>query len=94
MSADDIALYVRLIAEDLIQKHSYRILYGTWLAAETEDANLSKILIEGFEVRWAPKLAHVTGLTAGNQVMCIKGPGVPVTILGAIQGDITKAKRT
>lgn len=94
MSADDIALYVRRIVEELIQKQAYHILYGTWVAAETEDANLSKITIEGVQVRWAPKLASVTGLTAGKQVMCIKGPGVPVTIIGLIQGNITKALRT
>jgi hypothetical protein len=67
-------------------------LHATFLATET-DATLSRILLTGDieEARWVRKLAHVTGLTAGDTVLCVKGPTTPLTIIGKISGDITQA---
>lgn len=89
---DDFVSLINRKVEELIRKQSYQFLQGTWQGAEAEDANLSSIDIEGITVRWARKLEHVTGLAVGDQVICIKGPGVPVTIVGVIIGDITKAE--
>lgn len=67
--------------------------YGTFVATEAADANLSKITVAGnaAEFRFVPRLAHVTGLTAGETVLCVKGKGVPLTIIGRVVGDISLA---
>lgn len=90
-SYDDMVTSMMREMRQFIMNSSDRILHGTWLGAESEDANLSKVEIEGITVRWAQKLEHVTGLAANDQVLCLKGPGTPVTIIGVVVGDITVA---
>src|SRR5688572_13854780 len=67
-------------------------VYATWVAAESGDANLSEVtLAGGTTANFVPKAAHVTGLVAGQTVLCVKGPGVPLTIVARVVGDITTA---
>lgn len=80
----------RVIAQE-IQARTYKFVEGTFIAAETEDGNLSTLVIEGRTVKWCRKLEHVTGLAVNDQVLCVHGPGLPVTIVGIITGDITLA---
>jgi hypothetical protein len=91
-SYDDLVTAMMREIRGFIINNTDRVLHGTWLAAEAEDANLSKIDIEGIEVRWAQKCEHVTGLTENDQVLCLKGPGTPVTIIGVVTGDIRLAQ--
>lgn len=65
---------------------------GTWAAVEAADANLSQVILQGGTwCRNVPKLAHVTGLTAGKTVMLESSPGVPLHIKGVLVGAITAA---
>ncbi len=74
-------------------KNPISAVYGTWVAAEASDANLSQVSLsgDGGTARFVPKGAHVTGLSAGQTVLCIKGPSVPLTIIARTVGDITLA---
>lgn len=65
---------------------------GTWAAAEAADANLSQVILQGGTwCRNVPKLAQVTGLTAGKTVMLESAPGVPMHIKGVLVGGIKSA---
>lgn len=67
-----------------------KILAATWVATNTLDANLSKIKFpDGSVVDGIPKNVSTTGLTAGDPVLVIRGPGVPMTIICKYHGDIT-----
>lgn len=70
-----------------------RYIYARWNGSESVDANLSSVTPTGSTeaVRYCPKLSHVTGLTAGDTVLCIKDRGIPLTIIGRPVGDITLA---
>lgn len=91
MTVDDLVTEARKAAREVVKKEAPQILQGTWLGAEAEDANLSQIEIEAQLVRWARKAEHITGLSVGDQVLCIKAPGLPVMIIAVIVGDITLA---
>ena len=88
---DELVSLITDLVRDSIARMGFKILQGTWLNAEAEDADLSSLLIVGLSVRWARKADHVTGLSAGDQVLCLHGPGLPVTIIGVVVGDITVA---
>ena len=90
-STDALVTLIKKTVQESLNAKGYRVLQGTWLNAESEDANLSRIEVEGIELRWVRKLEHVTGLSLDNQVLCLHGPGVPVTIIGVTIGDITLA---
>jgi hypothetical protein len=95
--ANNIEQFVTLIRrtiKEVLSAEGYKFLQGVWNGAEAEDANLSNITIEGLPVRWAPKLEHVTGLAAGDKILCVHGPALPVTIIGILVGDITVAGTT
>jgi len=64
---------------------------GTFVSAETEDANLSSVKVFGTTLRYIKKLKHVT-LAAGDSVLMVKGNGMSLTIIGVIVGDPSKAK--
>ena len=69
-----------------------RQYYGTWASVEASDANLSQVILQGGTwCRYVPKLAHVTGLTAGKTVLLSATPGVPLHITGVLVGDISTA---
>lgn len=70
-------------------------VYGIWLAAESTDANLSKVLVPGaglggedITLRFVPRAKHVTGLTTSSTVLLA---GNPLCIIADIIGDITTA---
>ena len=88
---DDLITALMAEVKQSVKNNTFQVLQGEWLAAEAEDSDLSQIDIEGIIVRWAPKSEHVTGLVAGDQVICLKGPGLPVTIIGVRVGDIRVA---
>lgn len=64
---------------------------ATWTNVESEDANLSTVTLpDGSILSGVPKLAHVTGLIAGNTVLCENADGnLPIVIVGKIVGDIS-----
>lgn len=68
-------------------------VYATFVAVEAADADLSKVTLSGSATvaRFVPKLSHVTGLSAGQTLLCIKSKGVPLTIIGRVVGDISLA---
>lgn len=76
-------------------RNSSEYTHAIWRSTEAEDPNLSNIEIPGTEgatpnrVRWVPKLQHVTGLTNGDTVLCLKHPYI---IIGIIVGDIELAE--
>lgn len=78
----------------LERKNQYT--YATWVAAESVDADLSIIdtgdvseITGTSEVRFVPRGAHVSGLTAGATILCTKNPWV---IVAVVKGDITLAE--
>lgn len=86
--ADAIRSEIRRI---LTQEVAYTV-DGTFLAAESVDANLSQVEILGETIRFVPKYEHVTGLVAGMTVTCFKrSKETPLTIVGIRSGDITLA---
>ncbi len=65
---------------------------ATWNGAEASDSNLSNISLQGGgTARFVPKLAHVTGLVAGDRVLVEGGGVAPMHITGKIVGDIRLA---
>jgi hypothetical protein len=69
--------------------------FAQYVQAEAVDANLSVIdtglvnpVTNTSLIHFIPKLASVTGLTAGAVLLCSVNP---VVILGIISGDITQA---
>lgn len=93
---EDLVAYIRKVVREEISHLQQGVktpyLYGTWLAAESVDPNLSQVQLEGegVVVRGVRKLASVTGLVPGKQVLMLKHGVVPLTIIGAVVGDITK----
>lgn len=85
------------IAKAIQKKQTRRndVVYGIWQGAETEDVDLSKVLVAGagldgsdVVLRYIPKAAHVTGLTTSSTVLCL---GNPLCIIAVVVGDITLA---
>lgn len=77
------------------QKHKSPFTYGIWIQAETEDANLSRVLAPGaaldggdLVLRYVPRAAHVSGLTTTSTVLM---GGNPLCILAVVVGDISLA---
>jgi chitodextrinase len=65
---------------------------ATWAAAESSDSNLSQVILQGGTwCRFVPKLAHVTGLTAGKTVILTASPTLPLHISGVLVGNIGNA---
>lgn len=63
---------------------------ATFVSAETADADLSVVTINGTTVRRVRKHKEVGAMTAGEQLTCIQGNGTPLTIIGRVTGNITK----
>lgn len=84
---------VRKIVREVLGNMASPFVYGTWVASEAEDSNLSKVTLSGTteQARYVPKGAHVTGLSAGQTVLMVKGKGVPLTIIARVVGDIQLA---
>lgn len=76
-----------------------QVLTGTWMGEDDiegetdgDENNLSLVQIVGTDgtetFRGVRKLAHVTGLNAGDPVLMLAGPQCPLTIIGELRGDI------
>lgn len=89
MNPEDIAAAVYELVDRRIDTKQHQFIQGTFVAAETSDTNLSKVNVEGVDIRFVRRLDSVTGLVAGNSIMLAKAPGFPLTILGKLRGDIT-----
>ncbi len=63
---------------------------ATFVSAETTDSNLSSILVLGKSMRYVRKLSSVGTMTAGQQLLCVYGAGLPVIIIGVIVGNIDR----
>lgn len=59
-----------------------------FVAADGTDANLSTITIFGQTATRVRKCAHVGVMTAGQNLICIQGNGIPLTIIGVLVGNI------
>lgn len=66
-------------------------ILATWNAEESVDSNLSEISFpDGSVLNGIPKAAHVTGLTAGDVVICMNHESnLPLMIIGKLVGDIS-----
>lgn len=63
---------------------------GIWLATNALDSNLSKVqLVNGSTVDGVPRSSNATGLSANDIILLIRGPGVPLTILCKVVGDVS-----
>lgn len=88
---DEVVSALYSMVETVIDSKQHAIVQGTWNYAETVDANLSSVTVSKREYRYVPKGAHVTGLVAGDPVLCVYSPGTSLTIIGKIVGDISLA---
>lgn len=90
---DAMVTFIREIIREELGNVVSPFLYATYVGPETEDANLSKVTLPGGvkQARYVPKLEHVTGLVSGQTLMCVKGKGTPLTIIGRVTGNITLA---
>ena len=61
---------------------------ATFVAAETTDVTLSHVLVNGIPVHFVRKAQHVGTLSAGQQLICIQGGGIPLTIIAVTTGSI------
>lgn len=66
--------------------------FGTFTAAESVDANLSRVTIGAATYRYVPKLKSATP-AAGNTVLLVK-IGTQLVILDTVVGDTTLAPHT
>lgn len=83
---------VAAMIRKMIADSTYKLRYATWRGAEDVDSDLSWISFsEGGEAHFIPKLKSVTSLSAGSTVLCVTGPGIVLTIIGIISGDVTLA---
>lgn len=89
--SEDIAKMVRKIIR---QERGAQSTYaqGVFVAEEAVDANLSIVDILGTEVRFVRKIKATGTLLAGQSVLMIQGGGIPLTIVGVVVGDLTKAE--
>lgn len=67
--------------------------FGTFTAAETVDANLSKVAIGPSLYRYVPKLSSAGTPSAGQTVLVVK-IGTQLVLLGAVVGDTSLAPKT
>lgn len=63
---------------------------GTFVAAETNDPALSRVTILGTQCRYVRRAKSVGTMTAGQQLLILKGGGIPMTIIAILEGNITR----
>lgn len=93
MAKDDTTQAIVGLVKSLIKKERGSFspwVQATFVSADSVDSNLSTITVAGTTVRKVRKAAHVGTLTAGQQIICVQGNGLPLTIMGVPVGDITK----
>lgn len=83
-----LATAINQVISDAVAAGSSQHSIGIWLAVEATDADLSKVISMGNTYRYIPKAATATGLVAGDQVVLVRGPGIPLHIAYKLVGDI------
>ena len=91
-SGDRLINMIKVYVREAIKERAMKVTAAIWNSAEAVDPDLSNITVDGEEHRWVSKHSHVTGLTAGDLIHVIYGPGTPMTIIGKLSGDITLAE--
>lgn len=88
MSPKEISIAIRELVERMINDMGSKVIIGVWIGTESVDANLSQVQVtDQSTYRYVPKLSGVS-LTAGDQVLLLKGKGTPLVILGKVVGDV------
>lgn len=93
MAKDDTTQAIVGLVKSLIKKERgsfSSFVPATFVSADTVDPNLSTITVQGTTVTKVRKDAGVGTLTAGQQVICMQGNGIPLMIAFVPVGDITK----
>jgi hypothetical protein len=93
MAVDQTIESLTSFVKGLIQKDRgswSNVVQGTFTAAEANDSNLSSVVVLGITLRFVRKLASVGTMSAGQQVLILKGGGIPATIIGVVVGNITR----
>lgn len=91
-TSDDVVSAIYRYVFRILERSLPRVIFAQWVAAETLDANLSQITADSQTFRFVPKFSHVTGLVAGDSLVCIKFHGIPMIIFGKIVGDVTQSE--
>lgn len=81
---------IRHLVEKVIgQTSNDPFVYGTFVAAESVDPNLSQVtMADGTLHRGVPRLASATGLVAGDTLLLVSTKTKPLTILNKVVGNI------
>lgn len=93
MAKDDTTQAIVGLVKSLIKKERGTFspwVQATFVSADAADPNLSTITVLGTTVRKVRKASHVGTLTAGQQIVCAQGNGIPLTIIWVPVGDITR----
>lgn len=92
MAAEDAAAQaINKMILGMIQNYAPVIRTGIWVSAETADADLSIVSVNGVQFRFIPKLGGVTP-SNGDTVVMLSSPSTPLFIIGVLLGDITLAE--
>lgn len=62
---------------------------ATFVAVDGVDPNLSTVTVFGATTTRVRKISSVGVMTAGQQLLCVQGNGMPLTIIGILVGNIT-----
>lgn len=89
--SEDIAKMVRTIIRKERGNYSTYV-QGVFVSEEPVDVNLSVINVLGTEIRFVRKIKATGTLLPGQSVLMVQGGGVPLTIIGVVVGDLTKAE--
>lgn len=93
MAKDDSTQAIVGLVKSLIKKERAAFspfVQAQFVAADSVDPNLSTILVLGTTVTKVRKGKHVGTISAGEQLICLQGYGIPLTIVMVTVGDITK----
>jgi len=88
MSTRKVASAINQAIQDAVAIGASQHQIGIWKAVEGTDANLSQVESGNNLYRYVPKSATATGLTLGDQVVLVSGPGIPLHIAYKLVGDI------
>lgn len=93
MPADDTVSSITALVKRIIRSERGAFsnhVQATFVSEEPSDTTLSQVTVQGNTIRFVRKLSHVGVLSAGQQLLCIQGGGIPLTIIGIVTGDINQ----
>lgn len=89
MTVDALTNFVKaLIRKDRSSWGSF--VQGTFVSAEVSDPALSFVTVLGTDCRYVRRAKSVGTMTAGQQLLLVKGGGIPMTIIAILEGNITR----